>query len=126
MKLPGAVLDVIAAVGWALGRVKFAAIVASWRLRKTLRPICWWRGKHNGFYARGRWICRICAKQMIAPPPPGELLTDESSRAVYQTQQDGALRRIDKFRGSKKQRRKHREEVNRLRAMRERLTQGES
>ncbi len=119
-------LDALTAIGTKIGAVKFRLIVWSWTLRKIARPICWWRGRHNGFYMRGRWVCRVCAKQMIAPPPPGELLTDETGRAVYQTQPGGALRRIDKFRGSKKDRRKNQDEVKRLRAMRERLTnQGE-
>lgn len=124
MKIPGAVLDAIAAVGWFLGKVKFYAIVASWSARKALRPVCWWRGKHRGFYARGRWVCRVCARQIPAAPPPGELISDEKGRAVYQTQPGGALRRIDKFRGSKKARRAQRNEVERLRLMRERLCQG--
>lgn len=117
----GKLLDAINGVGWALGKVKFWLIVASWWPRFFLRPFCWWRSRHHGFYARGRWVCRICGKQTVAAPPAGELIQDETGRAVYQTQPDGALRRIDKFRGTKKDRRRNRAEVERLARVRENL-----
>lgn len=111
----------IAKIGRLLGKLKFWLIIASWWPRFVLRPVCWWRNKHSGFYARGRWICRICAKQIVAAPPPGELIQDETGRAIYQTQPDGALRRVDKFRGTKKDRRRNRAEVERLARVRETL-----
>lgn len=117
-------LDTIRAIGWGFGKVKFWLLIASWWPRFLLRPVCWWRSKHHGFYARGRWICRICSKQIIAAPPAGELIQDETGRAIYQTQPDGALRRVDKFRGTKKDRRRNREEVARLERVRQNLAGG--
>lgn len=101
-------------------------VALSWKLRVVFRPFCWWRSKHHGFWRQGYWHCRICAKQMFGAPPPGTLIADEPGRAIYETQANGSLRRIDKVRGGKKHRRRHRDEVRQLDALRKRLVeQGE-
>jgi hypothetical protein len=91
--------------------------ILSWRLRRVLRPICWWRGKHRGFWTHGRWICRTCAHNMFGPPPVGTFLTDEPERHIYQVGPHGELLRCDKVRGGKKARRRKRDQVlaNKLR-----------
>lgn len=110
------------------GRIVELLSVFSWKLRRwfhwPLAFICWWRGKHTGFYARGLWICRICAKQERGRPPDGSLIVTEDNSAIHQVQPDGSLRRIDKFRGSKKQRRKNKEKVQALADMRRKLIEG--
>src|SRR5574340_210885 len=86
----------------------------SWRLRKLRRIECWWRGKHRGFWLQGRWICRRCAKQFAGAPPVGTHVTDEPAKHVYVVGERGELRRVDKVRGDKKYRKKHRDEVERV------------
>jgi hypothetical protein len=93
----------------------------AWRLRPALRPICWWRGKHHGFWAHHVWVCRICAKQTIGPRPVGTLITDEPAKHIYQVGAHGELRRVDKVRGGKKARRRKAEEVRRVQRLREQL-----
>jgi hypothetical protein len=98
--------------------------VQSWRLRRWLRPvlglICKARGKHTGFYARGLWICRICSRQEKGVPPPGALIVDMEGRAIYQPH-DGRLVRVDKFHGSKKDRRRNKAKVQALKRFHDRL-----
>lgn len=94
-------------------------------LRRFLRPYCWLRKKHRGYWAHGFWICTRCAKRTPAPPPPGTFITDEPAKHVYQVGAKGELRRIDKVRGGKKVRRANREKVKAVERLRQQMLGGE-
>lgn len=90
----------------------------TWWLRPLLRPICWWRGRHRGYWGGGAWICNRCAATVKAAPPVGAMLTDEGARVIYQVGRSGELRRLDKIKGGKKARRRQRGAVQAARALR--------
>lgn len=93
----------------------------TWRLRRLLRPVCWWRGRHSGYWAGGAWVCNRCGAVVKAAPPAGALLTDERERVVYQVGSAGELRRLDKVKGGKKSRRRHGAEVEAAESLRAQL-----
>ncbi len=78
------------------------------RLRRLLRPVCWWRGKHRGPWIEGFSVCRTCGERRRSPAPPGTVLTDERQSKLYQMQRDGSVRRITP-KQTKAERRKSRE-----------------
>ena len=114
-------------VSWLLERPETVARLAAklGRYRWLLRPVCCRRARCKGTWAEGVSTCSTCGAQAKRSAPPGTLLADEKDRSVYQVEDNGStLRRIDKYRGSKKDRRRNREAVKAAAAVRERLTVG--